>query len=206
MLAQANRCSPHASCVAASGCSQDPPSPAPKGGWRTVPVPGPDTYQLGRRDKRMVLADVPCGCRPANRPTNSPRRATLGAMVVPTVAATAQAPELPPTTRTRLAPKPHREVTRTTGDRHTEMRRPNRDVTVFRKKLPDVLTAKPRPKRLRSPVATTTQALRPLPATSHRFSPGPHHEVNSHDRRPTHRGVSTKVETSLSIRESPQGV
>jgi hypothetical protein len=61
-------------------------------------------------------------------------------------------------------------------------------------------------KRLRSPVATTTQALQPPPATRHRLSPGSRHEMSLHVRRPTHRGAPTMAETSLSIRESPQGV
>lgn len=38
---------------------------------------------------------------------------------------------------------------------------------------------------MHSPVATTTQALLSLPATGHRLSPGSHHEVSLHDRRPT---------------------
>jgi hypothetical protein len=66
----------HASYVAASGCGQDPPPAAPRGGWRMDPVPFPDASELGRRDKRMVLANVPRGCWPANRPTDSPRQAT----------------------------------------------------------------------------------------------------------------------------------
>lgn len=165
------------------------PDPRPPRGVDGEWTPSPSRIPLCKEEetKRVVLANVPRGCWPANRPTDPLRLATFRKRLRSPVAAATQALQLPPATRSRLSPKPHHEVSshdqRPTRPR---LRRPNRDVTVFREKP---LTS------WRYPVRTAA-----LARSNHNASAA----VTARDKSPAFTGSSPRDEVARPSTDTPR--